>query len=78
MIMLSFLKLYRDANRLWHLNELSKHLNAICEPLCKKFECSIGCPLKIENTCAKGVIKDYIFKERGKLDDWQGVHKQVW
>ena len=70
---MSFLKLYRDANRLWHLMELDKHLNIISLPLCEKFKqdnrCSIGCPLKIENVCAKDVIKDYTFKERSILDD---------
>ena len=54
---MGFLKLYRDANWLWHLNKLDKHLNAVCEPL------------KIENTCAKDIIKDYTFKERGRLDN---------
>ena len=70
MSIMSFLKLYRDANRLWHLNELDKHLNAVCEPLCKKFECSIGCPLNIDNVCAKNIVKEYTFKERSKLDEY--------
>ena len=74
--MLSFLnkyKWYRDADKRWHLNELDKQLDVVSLPLCEKFKqgnrCSIGCPLKIENVCAKDVIKDYTFKERSRLDD---------
>ena len=76
MSIMSFLnefKWYRDATQLWHLKELDKHLDIISLPLCEKFKqgniCSIGCPLKVENTCAKDVIKDYTFKERSILDD---------
>ena len=74
--MFSFLnkyKWYRDADKIWHLNVLDKQLNIVSLPLCEKFKqgnrCSIGCPLKVENTCAKDVIKDYTFKERSILDD---------
>ena len=77
MSIMSFLnryKWYRDADKRWHLNELDKQLDIVSLPLCEKFNqdnrCSIGCPLKIENVCAKDVIKDYTFKERGKLDDY--------
>ena len=76
MSIMSFLnefKWYRDATQLWHLKELDKHLDIISLPLCEKFKqgnrCSIGCPLKIENMCAKDVIKDYTLKERSILDD---------
>ena len=76
MSIMSFLnkyKWYRDANQLWHLKELDKRLNIVSLPLCEKFKqgnrCSIGCPLKVENTCAREVIKDYTFKERSILDD---------
>ena len=73
MSFLNEFKWYRDAVQLWHLMELDKHLNIISLPLCEKFKqgnrCSIGCPLKVENTCAKDVIKDYTFKERSILDD---------
>ena len=75
--MLSFLnkyKWYRDADKIWHLNVLDKQLDIVSLPLCEKFKqgnrCSIGCPLNVENTCAKEVIKDYTFKERSRLDDY--------
>ena len=74
--MLSFLnkyKWYRDADKRWHLNGLDKQLDVVSLSLCEKLKqgnrCSIGCPLKVENTCAKDVIKDYTFKERSILDD---------
>ena len=67
-------KWYRDADKRWHLNELDKQLNIVSLPLCEKFKdgssCSLGCPLLIEGKCAKEVIKEYTFKERGKLDDY--------
>lgn len=59
---------------IWHLKELDKRLDIISLPLCEKFKqgnrCSIGYPLKIENVCDKDVIKDYTFKEKGKLDEY--------
>ena len=65
MSFLNEFKWYMDATKLWHLKELDKHLDIISLPLCEKFKqgnrCSIGRLLKVENTCAKDIIKDYTF-----------------
>ena len=69
--------MYRDANRLWHLMELDKHLNIISLPLCEKFKdgssCSLGCPLLIEGKCAKEVIKEYTEHERDEINEYYDI-----
>lgn len=78
--MMNFLnkyKLYRDADRRWHLNELDKQLDVISLSLCEKFKdgnsCSLGCPLLVEGNCAKEVIKEYTEHERNDINAYYGI-----